>query len=95
MRWQLNRPKHVGRVAEETRKCSPKTVEDWKNYYFKNVRSREQLEEVGRKLYVKVTEVCIAEIQELTEEDCINFVLELVIDRTYDGYQSEIQTIYG
>jgi len=28
-------------------------------------------------------------------EDCINFIYTLVINRTFDGYQSEIQTIYG
>jgi len=95
MRWQLNRPKYVGHVAEEIRKCAPRTLEEWKEYYFKNVRTKGQLEEIGRKLYVKVTEVCRAEIEQITEEDCINFVFELVINRTYDGYQSEIQTIYG
>lgn len=95
MRWQLNRPRHVGHVAEEIRKCSPKTLEDWKSYYFKNVRSKGQLEEIGKKLYIKVTEVCKAEIEQLTEEDCINFVIELVINRTFDGYQSEIKQSTG
>ena len=36
-----------------------------------------------------------AEIEDVTEEDCINFIYNLVINRTFDGYQSEIQTIYG
>ncbi|MCX7727408.1 MAG: MjaI family restriction endonuclease [Chitinispirillaceae bacterium] len=40
-------------------------------------------------IYVK------AEIEEITEEDCIKFIYNLVINRTFDGYQSEIQTIYG
>ncbi len=44
---------------------------------------------------MKITEVCQAEIESITEEDCINFIVDLVIRRTYDGYQSEIQTIYG
>lgn len=95
MRWQLNRPKHVGHVAAEIRKCSPKSLEDWKKYYFENVRSKEQLTEVGKKLYEKVTGICKQEIEQLTEKDCIDYVLELVFDRTYDGYKSEIQTIYG
>ncbi|MDE7281148.1 MAG: MjaI family restriction endonuclease, partial [Ruminiclostridium sp.] len=30
-----------------------------------------------------------------TEDDCINYIKELVIDRTYDGYTTEIKTIYG
>lgn len=38
-RFQLNFQKNVGAVAEEIRKCSPKTLEDWRNYYFNNVRN--------------------------------------------------------
>jgi hypothetical protein len=95
MRWQFNRPRNVGKVSEEIRKCSPKSLKDWEEYYYKNVYSKEQLEGLGKKLYVKITEVCQAEIESITEDDCINFVVNLVINRTYDGYQSEIQTIYG
>jgi hypothetical protein len=50
---------------------------------------------LGRKLYIKITEVCQAEIQSISEQDCIDFIKTLVLNRTYDGYQSEIQTIYG
>ena len=32
---------------------------------------------------------------EITEQDCIDYMNQLVIDRTYDGYVTEIQTIYG
>jgi hypothetical protein len=95
MRFQFNRPKYVGHVAEEIRKCMPKSVKEWEDYYYRNVRSKAHLEYIGRRLYTKITEVCRAEIESITEQDCINFVKELVIDRTYDGYQSEIQTIYG
>jgi len=95
MRWGLNKKTQVGPVAELIRKCSPKTVEEWKEFYYKNAYPKEHLEELGRKLYVKITEVCQAEIENITEEDCINFIKSLVINRTFDGYQSEIQTIYG
>ena len=63
--------------------------------YRRNVYSRQHLEELGRRLYIKITEVCQAEIESITEEACIDFIINLVIGRTYDGYQSEIQTIYG
>ena len=46
-------------------------------------------------MYVKVTEVISAEIDEIAEQDCINYMLRLVIDRTYDGYTTEIKTVYG
>jgi hypothetical protein len=95
MRFQFNRPKYVGHVAKEIRKCMPKSLKEWEDYYYKNVRSEKHLEFLGRRLYVKITEVCRAEIESITEQDCINYIKELVINRTYDGYRSEIQTIYG
>jgi hypothetical protein len=95
MRWGLTRKKQVGPVSELIRKCSPKLLEDWEKYYFENAYHRNHLEELGRKLYIKITEVCQAEIENISEQDCINFIVNLVINRTFDGYQSEIQTIYG
>lgn len=94
-RFQLNFKRNVGAVSEEIRKCSPKKITDWETYYFKTVRPREHIEELGRKLYVKITEVIAAEVEEINEQDCINYMYQMVIDRTYDGYTTEIKTIYG
>ena len=94
-RFQLNFKRNVGAVSEEIRKCTPKTVGDWKEYYFSNVRSKDHIESLGRKLYVKITEVISAEVEELTENDCIEYMFNMVIDRTFDGYMTEIKTIYG
>jgi hypothetical protein len=94
-RFQLNFSRNVGSVSEAIRKCSPKQIEDWEKYYFKNVRSKEHIEELGRKLYVKITEVIVAEVDDIKEEDCIKYMFEMVINRTYQGYVTEIQTIYG
>jgi hypothetical protein len=95
MRWGLQRKKQVGAVSEEIRKCSPKTVQDWEQYYYKNVRPKDHLLSLGKKLYTKITEVLPAEIESITEEDCTEFVRTLVINRTFDGYMTERQTIYG
>ncbi|MCL0075200.1 MjaI family restriction endonuclease, partial [Thermodesulfovibrionales bacterium] len=95
MRWGLTKKNRVGPVSELIRKCSPKSLKDWEEYYYKNVYPKQHLEELGGRLYIKITEVCQAEIENLAEEDCINFIVNLVVNRTYDGYQSEIQTIYG
>lgn len=94
-RFQLNFSRNVGKVSEEIRKCSPKKLEQWEVYYYKNVRSKEHLIALGKKLYTKITEVLQAEIESVTEEDCINFIINLVIKRTFDGYLTEKQTIYG
>jgi hypothetical protein len=94
-RFQLNFKRNVGPTSESIRQCAPKTIEEWRDYYFKNVRPREHIEELGRKLYVKITEVIHAEVEEITEQDCIDYMVQLVIDRTFDGYMTEIKTIYG
>ena len=94
-RFQLNFARNVGKVSEEIRKCSPRTLQDWEAYYYTNVYPKEHLVDLGRKLYVKITEVLAAEIDDVTEGDCINFIVTLVINRTFDGYMTEKQTIYG
>lgn len=94
-RFQLNFKRNVGATSESIRKCSPKTLDEWRTYYYANVRSERQIEELGQKLYVKITEVIQSEVAQITEQDCIDYMKQLVIERTYDGYTTEIQTIYG
>ncbi len=93
-RFQLNFKRNVGATSEAIRKCTPKSLEEWQKYYFSNVKDEKHIIELGKKLYVKITEVLEAEIAEITEDDCVNYIKQLVIDRTYDGYVREIKTIY-
>ena len=58
------------------------------------LQTRKSLQ-LGRILFVKVSEICKSEIENITEQDCIDFIIALVIKRTFDGYRSEIGTIYG
>lgn len=95
MRWGLTRKTKVGAVADLIRKCAPKELQNWEEYYYKQGYTKEHLENLGRILFVKVSENCKAEIESVSEQDCIDFIVTLVIHRTFDGYQSEIQTIYG
>ncbi|RKY23655.1 MAG: MjaI family restriction endonuclease [Planctomycetota bacterium] len=94
-RFQLNFKRNVGAVSEEIRKCTPRKLRDWEEYYFSNVRTKEHIEVLGRKLYIKITEVISAEVEEITEQDCIEYIHNMVINRTFDGYMTEIKTIYG
>lgn len=94
-RFQLNFKRNVGPTSESIRKCSPKSLDEWREYYFTNVKTKEHIEDLGRKLYVKITEVIASEVEYVTEQDCIDYMLQLVIDRTFDGYMTEIQTVYG
>lgn len=94
-RFQLNFKRNVGPTSESIRNCAPKTIEEWREYYFSNVKPKEHIEELGKKLYTKITEVIQSEVQEVTKQDCIDYMMQLVIDRTFDGYQTEITTVYG
>jgi hypothetical protein len=94
-RFQLNFKRNVGAVSDEIRNCQPKALDEWEKYYFSNVRSREHIESLGRKLYIKITEVLSAEVEQIAEEDCIGYMFNMVINRTFDGYMTEIKTIYG
>lgn len=65
------------------------------NINFSKVKPKEHIVDLGKKLYIKITEVIQSEVAELTEQDCIDYMIQLVIDRTFDGYLTEIQTVYG
>ena len=93
-RFQFNFKRNVGAVAEEIRKCEPKTLEDWQEYYFSSVYSPEHLEDLGRRLYIKITEVIQAEVHSITEQDCISYIRNLVLNRTFEGYLTEKTTVY-
>lgn len=104
-RWGLNKKDSVGPVSLWIRECKPKTVKDWEEAYYEKLAAflrakgielspQEYIQDLGRKLYVKITEVIRAEIEEVTEEDCIQYIQDLVIHRTYEGYVTEIKTVY-
>lgn len=61
-RFQLNFKKNVGSTSESIRKCSPKRLDEWSEYYFKNVKPKEHIVELRKKLYVKITEVIQSEV---------------------------------
>jgi len=104
-RWGLNKKGRVGPVSEWIRECAPKSVGEWETCYFDRLRvflqkkgipiePSEYLEDLGKKLYTKITEVIRAEIDGVSEEDCIDYIRNLVITRTFDGYTNEVDTIY-
>ena len=105
-RWGLNKKNSVGPVSLWIRECAPKTINSWESFYYNKLAEmlkqkgisltpQEYIQDLGRKLYIKITEVVQAEIDEVSEEDCLQYIHNLIISRTYDGYQTEIKTIYG
>ena len=103
-RWGLNKANSVGTTSELIRTCSPKSFEEWEEYYFNNAIqkkrngiqvTREYIIELGRKLYIKLSEVVQNELESIQEEECIDYAYNLVLNRTYEGYRREINTVYG
>lgn len=100
--YQLSRPNKVGAVMALIRECQPKTIEEWEQWYFENANTdgktaikitKESLEELGERLYVKIKEIVIPEwtdaFNQLTLQDCIDYIFNLTINRTYDGFIRE------
>jgi hypothetical protein len=99
-RWGLTKKEKVGPVSEWIRECSPKEINEWEDYYYQKLKEfltkrkiglepQEYLRELGLKLYTKISEVIRAEIDEITEQDCVDYIYDLVINRTFDGYITE------
>jgi hypothetical protein len=55
------------------------------------------LEELGERLYVKIKEIVIPEwteaFNQLTLQDCVDYIVNLTINRTFDGYLREKSVI--
>ncbi|MEN6424956.1 MAG: MjaI family restriction endonuclease [Phycisphaerales bacterium] len=100
--YQLSRPNKVGAVMSLIRQCQPQTIQDWELWYFENAYTdgknatkvtKDVLNELGERLYVKITEIVIPEWQEafrqLTLQDCVDYIHNLTINRTFDGFNRE------
>jgi len=103
-RWGLNQAYSVGSTSELIRACAPSNFEEWDEFYFANAEqkkkngikiSREYITELGQKLYIKLSEVVQNELASITEDECIDYAYDLILRRTYEGYVTEIETVYG
>jgi MjaI restriction endonuclease len=102
-RWALNKAASVGPTSELIRNCAPDSFDKWEEFYFNNAVqkkrggvkiTREYITGLGQTLYIKLTEVVQNELNSITEEECIAYAYNLVLNRTYEGYKTEISTIY-
>lgn len=95
-RWGLNKKRRLGLTSESIRICQPETKEAWKDYYYTNVRSYEEVDNLGRLLYQHICNDLPREerfhpdlLASITEDDCIAYMHYLAIDTTYVGYTRE------
>ncbi|MBC8488974.1 MAG: MjaI family restriction endonuclease [Bacteroidetes bacterium] len=105
-RWGLTKTTKVGEVMALIRECQPKTYEEWVSWYFENAYTKtknpnqvteEVLHELGERLYTKLQEIVIPQLknamQTLNLQDCVDYVYNLTVNRTYDGFLTEKSVI--
>lgn len=104
--YQLTRPSKVGTVMALIRECQPASLDEWESYYFENAYTNtkspvkvtdEILQELGERLYAKLMEVVIPEwtkaFKNITLQDCFDYIYEVTVVRTYDGFLLEKSVI--
>ena len=100
--YQLSRPNKVGAVMSLIRECQPTSLQEWRDWYFENAYTEskypckvtmESIKDLGERLYCKIKEIVMPEWEEafrqLTLQDCVDYVYNVTINRTYDGYLRE------
>lgn len=92
-RFQLNQKRNVGPTSESIRECQPRSKEEWADFHYQHVRPREHVDELGRRMYEKIQDEIIPALESITVDECIAYMHELVIDRAYEGYASEIEAV--
>ena len=101
-RWGLTKTTKVGEVMSLIRECQPGSYSEWESWYFAHAYTKtkkpikvtqEILQELGERLNAKLKEVVIPQlvdaINTLTLEDCIEYVFNLTLRRTFDGFITE------
>jgi hypothetical protein len=84
------------------RECQPKSFEEWERWYFDHAYTDgktkvkitpEILKELGERLYIKIKEIVIPQwteaFEQLTLQDCVDYIFNLTINRTFDGFIRE------
>nr|WP_314865239.1 MjaI family restriction endonuclease [uncultured Flavobacterium sp.] len=101
-RFQLTRPGSVGPTMELINECDPQSLSEWKTFYFEKAYTRKKdkkkitddlLHELGQKLYNKIHDTIIPiwtkSFNEITVEDCIDYIYDVTLERSYDGFHRE------
>ena len=106
-RWGLTKTTKVGEVMALIRDCQPKSLEEWEKWYFENAHTntrnpqpidRKTLRELGERLYDKLVAIVYPQMREamgsITKQDCIDYVYDITIYRTFDGYNREKSVVF-
>lgn len=104
--YQLTRTNKVDAVMALIKECQPTALDEWEQFYFEKAYTKNKdkikitkdtLNELGERLYAKITEVVIPEwtaaFADLTLQDCKDYIYQVTVVRTYDGFLLEKSVI--
>ena len=66
----------LDQLQKVSENANQKQLKNGVNIIFQNVRSKEHIIELGKKLYIKITEVISSEVEKITEQECIDYMLQ-------------------
>jgi hypothetical protein len=92
-RFHLNFKENVGATSATIREASPRSRREWEDYYYRHVRTRPQLRDLGQTMYRKIRQEVIPALQSISEVECCEYLHDLVIHKTYEGYAAEIEMV--
>lgn len=87
---KFNYPSVIGYVMDEIRKASPVTLNEWRLYYYQNVRTEKYLTDLANKMYESMSEL---HKNSFSVNDCIEYVNDVIFRRTFEGYNKENQAL--
>jgi hypothetical protein len=92
-RFHLNFKDQVGATSAAIREAHPHSRREWEEYYYRHIRTRPQLRALGQEMYRKIRTDLIPALLAISEVECCQYLHELVIHRTFEGYVAEVEMV--
>src|SRR5690554_4994077 len=83
---KFNHPSEIGYVMNSIRESSPLTVNEWRTYYYENVRSKQFLNDLSERMYESMSD---RHKNEYNVEQCFEYISDVIFRRTFEGYNKE------
>nr|EMN22696.1 MjaI restriction endonuclease [Leptospira santarosai serovar Arenal str. MAVJ 401] len=84
--YKINSRYSIGDLQAHLGFLNPADLESWKEYYFKHVRTQEDVEQKGKTLYQNIISEVLPAVGLINQEDCIRYLKNLIFEKTFDGY---------
>lgn len=87
--YKINSRYSIGDLQAHLGFLNPADLESWKEYYFKHVRTQEDVEQKGKTLYQNIISEVLPAVGLINQEDCIRYLKNLILKRHLTVITSE------